>query len=579
MALTPTAAGRLAAGMAATSSDGDLADWIERHAAALLAGNNVTLLPHLPRLLAVDDERRPWLRLVVATTLFARDARDPLPWRMLRDAAAAFRRAGDLAGYGCALYTEGNWSITIGDIPAATRLWEEGRVHLDGHLPAYAHSLANQAWSAYGTGDLVRARTLGEEAVAVAVRHGDARALGTAYTHLSAYEIWLGSFTRASVNLAGADRAFAEISEGVQRYEWPIALVMAGAVEALRGRWPDAHRRMDHAVVAADETGSAWIRGIVHAIRADVSAVATPLRSLADADVAVEALTGVDERWWMSWARVASGRALGAAGHRHAAARTIERVIAEAEVPPVERARHLMLLGEQVVDTDPARARDLITEAIAGFERCGAAYWTGHAWSRLALADGSRAARHWERARAVAPSDPAATYMLRELATLRVSFFTGPAVLVGATEVRFPTRHALYLLLALAAHAPDGVRAERLGGWLWPDATREVAAHRLKNAVWQVRSHLGAAGGRLYRRGDRVLLDVTGDECDLLALTRRAESLLRGVATEAREVRATIDGLRRPLLDVDGAEWASELGERCAGLAARLATRFPTFAG
>lgn len=234
-----------------------------------------------------------------------------------------------------------------------------------------------------------------------------------------------------------------------------------------------------------------------------------------------------------------------------------------------------MLLGEQLVDTDPVRARNLIAEAIAGFERCGAAYWTGYAWSRLALVDGSRAARHWERARSVAPPDPAVSYMCRELATLRISFFDSPAVLVGGRPVRFPTRHALHLLLALAAYAPDGVRAERLAGWLWPEAGREVAAQRLKNAIWQVRSHLGAAGGRLHRRGDRVLLDVVEDECDLLGLTRRAESLLRSGQPAPDALRATIDDLSRPLIDVDGAEWAVEIGEWSAGLVARLGRRLP----
>ncbi|SCL15334.1 hypothetical protein GA0070616_0698 [Micromonospora nigra] len=555
---------------AAGGSDEELAAWLDQHAAALLAGNSTLLIPHLDRLLSLPYQGRPWLELVTAATLFTRSSRDERAWRLLRTARGRFQRAGDRTGLGCAHYVEGNWQVTVGDVQDAARSWQEGRAHLGPHTPAYAHSLANQAWGAYASGELGHACTLAQEAVALAVRVGDSRALGTAYTHLAAYEIWVGAFGQAALDLDRADRAFQGLSDPGERYEWPLALVMTGAVHVLRGRHELAEVSFRQAVTAAEATGSQWVAGVVHAIRADVCAPRVPQRSIEDGQHALAVLADVGERWWSTWARVAIGRALGAQGHRHAAARTIGEVLDEGGTPPVEGARHLMLLGEQFVDVDPARAADLFTDAIRRFDQYHAPYWSAHARARLALVDRTRSTRHWDAARATAPHEPAVAHMIRELATLRVCFRSMPTVQVDGREVRFPTRHALHALLLLAAHSPDGLRADTLGAHLWPDADTATQAHRLKTTLWQVRSQLGSAAGRLHRRTDRVILDLTPDECDLRESVERARVLLRAADPDEAEVAATCRALRQPFVVADAEEWAAELTRLCDGLVHRL---------
>ncbi len=102
----------------------------------------------------------------------------------------------------------------------------------------------------------------------------------------------------------------------------------------------------------------------------------------------------------------------------------------------------------------------------------------------------------------------------------------GPlAVRVAGAEVRVPgaRRRALLATLALARGRVVGV--DRLVDTLWPDDPPEDAAQALYSHVSRLRRDLGAAGGRLARRGAGYVLELTEDELD------------------ASVVRAMVDGL------------------------------------
>ncbi len=555
-------------------SDGELLDVLDARAPALLYAGGAPLRPLAGRLAALPSRPRPWAHLVVARALHDADAADRRAPALAEEALAAFRTAGDPQGEGFALCTLASWALARGDLERGADLMARGEALLGDEPRVRGVTLVNRSLGAYARGNLRLAQRLASEGAAESARAGMLRAEATAHLFLGFFSLWTGEFARVQDAVRRAEAAFSAIPADGDRSEWPLLGAVAGPLAALRGDRDGAARAFADGLAAADLVDAPWLRAIVLVARAEYSAPHELQRSLADARWAVAQLRERGDSWWSVQAAVAEGVALGAAGDHDAAVTAIQRAAEGAFVPPVEAARYDLLLGEQLAaGGHPDRAIPLLFDAEDRLTRLGARFWAARAAVALAGIETSASVRHWERARELAGRDAADDRLFRGGEEVRVRILGRPGVFVGHHEVRFPTRHARLAVLALATAGADGLAAETLQTWLWPEADRDTGARRLKTALWQARRALGPASGRLHRRGQRLLLDLGPGECDLTEAVAVAEDLLTAPAPAAHEVRrARLRLGQRVLGGEDHDEWVLELQDRVDALDARLAT-------
>jgi tetratricopeptide (TPR) repeat protein len=564
----------------------ELAQLVALAAPDLLSGNGGLLAPLLPRLRALESLERhadPWVLLVVGFARHDADFTDPGATALAERALELFRQRGDRRGEGYALYTLGNQAVSRGELPEAGELWEAGRQLLGAESAAYAQALCNSSLGAYGSGDLRRAVVLAEQGLAASVQGGWHRAAGAARVYLAGYQLWTGDFARAESALDLADESFQAVTDPAERYEWPLGQALGGVLAALRGHRVPAEARFSDALRAADAVDAAWIRNLVLVLRAEHTAGWAPQRSLVEAQSARAELEKHDDDWWAGVARLATGVALTQCGNHTAAANVFEEALSSGTLIPLERARCSLLLGEALLRAAPApdrrvgrppdgdRAVRLLRDARDRLEAAGARFWATRACAALALVDTSAGVRHWQRAHDLAGDDPAFERLLRGDVALRVEMLGRARVVVGGRAVSFPTRHALHLVLALAAAGGGGLSAETLHTWLWPDADRTTGARRLKTVLWQARRGLGAAAGRLRRQGVRTTLSLVAGECDLADAIAAAEALLASPAPPAHSVAEAGIRLSRPVMaGEEHADWIADLQHRVDAIRARL---------
>lgn len=544
----------------------DLEPLLEDMAPQLLTANGLSLRPLLPGLQRLDPDGRPWVLLLLSGALHASDPGDPNGRVQAERALAGFRQSGNTQGEGYALYLLGNEAAVRGELAVATRLWNMGRERLCAKSEAYAHALCNSSLGAYEVGDLRHAIDLAEQGLALSEAGGLPRPAGVASVYLAAYHLWTGDFTRAEAATELARRRFLSLADPAERfgYEWPIGRAIAGVLAALRGERATAERLFTEAFAAADQLDADWVRAIVRVFRAEHSALWAPDRSLADARFARQILDVQQERFWNGVAGIATGVALSHRDNHLAAVHAYERVLVDGRLIPLEAARCSVLLAEALLRTgDRGRAIDLLERSADTLERAGAGYWAARACASLASADTSSSVRHWQRAIGLVGQDKASELLLRGSATLRVHMLGRPRVLVGTEERGFPTRQARAVVFALAAAGRDGLAAETLQSWIWPDVDRAVGARRLKTALWQARRTLGPTAGRLLRRGANVHLKLVPGECDLVDAVEDAGDLLRQPAPPAAALMKVAIQLSRPVMGGEEyADWATDLQSR-----------------
>lgn len=553
-------------------SNDELLDLIDARAPALLYAGGQPLRPVAARLAALPSRPRPWAHLVVARALHDADAADGRARALAQEALDAFRSAGDPHGEGYALCTLASWALARGDLARSADLMALGESLLGDEPRARGVALVNRSLGAYGRGNLRLAQRLAQEAVTESGRTGMLRAEATAHLFLGFFSLWTGEFARTDEAVRRAEAAFCAIPADGDRSEWPLLGAVAGPLAALRRDRPAAERAFADGLAAADLVDAPSLRAIVLVARAEYCAAHELSRSLADARWASEQLRGRGDTWWSVQAGVSEGVALGVAGHHDAAIATIERAVDGADIPPTEAARYDLLLGEQLAQAGRLdRAVALLLHAEGRLAALGARYWAARARVALATADSAASVRHWDRARELADRDLADDLLFRGPAEVRVRVLGRPGVFVGHHEVRFPTRHARLAVLALATAGADGLAAETLQTWLWPEADRDTGARRLKTALWQARRALGGASGRLHRRGRRLLLDLAPGECDLTDALTAAEGLATAPAPPRHEVRrARLQLQRRVLGGEDHGEWVLDLQDRVDALDERL---------
>src|SRR2546421_10901281 len=110
--------------------------------------------------------------------------------------------------------------------------------------------------------------------------------------------------------------------------------------------------------------------------------------------------------WISTWAIRASGVAATAGGDFETGNVTLQRVL-QGPLNPVERARTLLYLGENLVGCgELAEARAVLTEADQLFEDMDARYWRAKTLYLMAQADPAAGAGLTRRPRALADGDP-----------------------------------------------------------------------------------------------------------------------------------------------------------------------------
>jgi len=105
---------------------------------------------------------------------------------------------------------------------------------------------------------------------------------------------------------------------------------------------------------------------------------------------------------------------------------------------------------------------------------------------------------------------------------LRLYTFGGLRIELDGKLLRLPTQKARDLLAYLILHHDRTLSRDLLAGAFWPDRPDPRARRALSQALWQVRSALGPAAGRLAAERDTVtLLLHPGDWLDVAAFEKK----------------------------------------------------------
>lgn len=533
--------------------DDQLLDLLEDATAAFVSTDLIhRLVPHAPRLLSLTYDAHPGAGLTAGVAICAIDR--PSGRRLLTTSREAFACAGDDVGHGYGCFLEGLEDLGEGNLDGASAWWQRSRDLLGREHAIDGFTMAHLALGAYQGGDLARALTLAEAALAAAEQRRDDRLEMISALYVGFFRLWTGDFSRVeqavSHGLAASDR----IAEPLNRYDTPLLWATRGALASLRGQFDEADAAFEAGLDLAALLHNEWHEAIVRSVRAEFLSAQDPIRAITDAQRALTYFEHVGEAWWSSWARQSM-----AATHLHlgdlgAAEYHCDVLFAGAQ-STLERGRALLVLGEIEARTDRSvEARQHLSDAIKSLECAGAAFWAAQAELLLATVDSRRASYLCRSAEGRAGrnrNDVAWKRMLRGAGTLEVRVLGGLEVHVNGALVAFKTRAEAEVVAMLVEAAPGARSAELIADRLWPTANGEQSAHRLDNLLSNLRRSL-LPTTRLRRDRGALRLELEPDECDLL----RARLDATG---DAADRAAAAERLRQPFLGDSPPEWAYEV--------------------
>jgi len=514
------------------------------------AGRPARLREQVGELARLDVAGHPWAELLIACVRWDAAPGSRAAWHQARSARAAFQVDGDRRGEAFACFVLGCWTLTVGKLDEAGRLFGLSRELAGRDVPGCEMTLVHCGLGSYAEGRLDRAIALSEEAVAIARIRGTSRAEASALVNLGFFRLWTGEFGTALRALEAAEDAFGEVTDPFDRFEAPLCLAAQGVLWALRGDDSQAEASFARALSLAEQIGDGWYEGIARALRAEFTAQADPRRARLDAAAAIRLLDDRNEQWWRLWASQAAGVAAREAGMPIAGEIALREVLSEVQTP-LERARTQLELGETLRRLGRAdEAAALFEEAATTFKAAGARYWAARCYVGLART-ASNATAWMARARCGDIKDLAYQRLFRGERSLSLAAFGAGSVLRSGSVVEFRSHNAERALFSLAMAGSGGMHAEELADRLWPDVTPDRAhvLGRIRTLLWDIRKGLGADAWRIKRSGPHISFeaaDVAFDLCELRTRGRRAlGSATPDDATEAGLLAAM---LRRPIL-------------------------------
>ena len=293
--------------------------------------------------------------------------------------------------------------------------------------------------------------------------------------------------------------------------------LLRGAIHALRGDEPEADEAYERALELALAAGDPVLETSTRALRAQFMASFDPERSLDDSRLAEQLARSTNQDWWVAFARFTEAVALDSGGRFAEAAAAYEEAVSA--IPTVlERAATELHFAEfSVRSGDKARAVALLDHVIPVFERANAKYWLTRALLARASVERDRGGRWLRQARSVAGDDPAYARLFVPIRGLSIRIGPSPSAVMGDEPVSFITRHAELALYALVMAGSDGVPADDLAGWLWPDSSLERSRPRLRTLLWQLRNGLGSEAWRVQRSRGMVGIELNGVDVEYSA--------------------------------------------------------------
>jgi len=452
----------------------------------------------------------------------------------------------------CACFTIGCRALEHGNTTHAGRWWDKARQAEDQVPPGLEVMLAHRCLGMYARGRLPEAVAAAEESVALARLRSCPKAEATALVNLAFMQLWAGEFTLALRVLNEAEDAFGEISDPFDGYESPLCFAARGVLHALRGDPSRAEEDLTRGVTTAQQFQAGWYEAIARALRAEFTASTDSRRARADARWAIEELDRRGDHWWSAWAAQAAGIAAAESGMLTAAQAILQQVLAQPQIPLLESARSLLLLGELYLRMGRGgEAVQVLQQAVKTFTKAGARYWQVRCYVRLAAAEPS-AAKRWimqaRRLRDLDPNpEPAYQILFAADAPRLIAFGPGHIYRAGRL-VKARTRNCECAIFLLALAGADGLHTEVLADHLWPDQAleREQLLHRVRTLIWQMGKLLGTHAWRLQRRSEIVIFDIAGLTFDLLDARKAAEQAL--CAGDQAQAQAAARQLCQPLL-------------------------------
>jgi tetratricopeptide (TPR) repeat protein len=350
------------------------------------------------------------------------------------------------------------------------------------------------------TGDVAAAHAVARQQLALAAQDDESVAQWRRWAAICAF--WEGDFSQVEALGSGDD------IEGH---------LLQGAVHALRGEEPEADEAYERALILAAAGLDRSVEVSARALRAQFMAGFDPERSLEDARTAEDLARELSQDWWISFSRFTEAVALDSSGNFDLALSAYEDAIAG--IPTVlERAAAEMHFAEFCVRSgDKTRAIALLDEVIPVFERANANYWLTRALLARASVERDRGGRWLQRARQVAGDDPAYERLFVPLHGLNIKIGPQPVAVMGDEPVTFITRHAELALYALVLAAPEGIAADDLAKWLWPDSGLQRSRPRLRTLLWQLRNGLGSEAWRVQRSRGMVGIELNGVDVEYSA--------------------------------------------------------------
>ncbi len=557
-------------------TDEDLVEELDRIAVPLLAGGRPERIAPLLRALDMADlETHAWASVLVAAALQASTAgTDARIEGLLMSAEDEFWREGDEQGLGYVAFVRGSRALGRGNLDDAAEWWQQARDYLgedDGPLNEIA--LANLGLAKYQGGDLQAAYDTTEQALALARRRRNRRAEGLALLYLAFFSLWSGEFSRAETLLATSRRVYGEIPDAFDRFEASLVEAELAALHALRWHRASAEAMFDSALQMSESLDTRWFTAIIRTLRAELCAPWNPVRSITDANIALDFLEGVmRDDWWSRWATRALALADVHAGNLGAARQSLTELL-QRDLNSVERVWTMLALAECLVRAgDSPAAIETLQDALPLSHDVGATYLRARALCLLGQADPENRQAWRSQASEIMDRDPAFRSLLSGRTPLSIEAFGRGRILLGDRPVKFATRHAESAVFILSLAGYDGVNAETLAERLWPNVASSVWPGRVRTLLWQIRRALGDESWRLERDGTIIRFDVAGATFDVDEARHLARTVLQGLHLPAEDHARLVASLRQPVLTAYQYEdWQSEYENELRTLAGRLA--------
>ena len=470
-------------------------------------------------------------------------------------------------------FVRGSRALGRGDLDNAGAWWEQSREYLaDDEGPLNEIALANLGLAEYQGGDLQAAYSTTEQALALARRRRNRRGEGLALLYLAFFSLWSGEFSRAETLLATSRRVYGEIPDAFDRFEASLVDAELAALHALRWHSASAEAMFDAALATSESLDTRWFTAIIRTLRAELCAPWNPVRSISDANLAIDFLEGVmRDDWWSRWATRALAMADAHAGNLETATQSLTELL-QRDLNSVERVWTMLALAECLVraEDSPAAIKTL-HEALPLSHKAGARYLRVRALCLLSQADVENRQAWRAQALEIMDRDPAFRSLLTGSKPLRIEAFGRGRIVLGDKQVKFATRHAEAAVFILSLAGYDGVNAETLAEKLWPNVASSVWPGRVRTLLWQIRRALGEEAWRLERDGTIVRFDVAGAAFDVDEARHLARTVLQGFNVPAEDHARLVASLRQPLLGAyQYEEWLSDYENELYTLGTRL---------